>query len=169
MAHGPSLGTQPTADPSGNWLRCAASHLLRKDDLFSNSPQTLHKHPFCNLQNIWSSSNCLIAFNWSLRRWNVSEEDKGKGWTGDSLYFLSISMLLVNLFYVYTNIYARNVVKFEQLTRFLINQYRPTLVRMIKSRRMRWAGHVACMGERRGVYSFDGETWRKESTWETQV
>jgi hypothetical protein len=24
--------------------------------------------------------------------------------------------------------------------------------RMIKSRRMRWAGHVACMGEGRGVY-----------------
>jgi len=28
----------------------------------------------------------------------------------------------------------------------------PNIVRMIKSRRMRWAGHVARMGERRGVY-----------------
>ena len=28
----------------------------------------------------------------------------------------------------------------------------PNIVRMIKSRRMRWAGHVACMGEERGVY-----------------
>jgi hypothetical protein len=26
------------------------------------------------------------------------------------------------------------------------------IVRVIESRRMRWAGHVACMGERRGVY-----------------
>jgi len=26
------------------------------------------------------------------------------------------------------------------------------IVRMIKSRTMMWAGHVACMGERRGVY-----------------
>ena len=26
------------------------------------------------------------------------------------------------------------------------------IVRVIKSRRMRWAGHVACMGERRGIY-----------------
>ena len=26
------------------------------------------------------------------------------------------------------------------------------VVRVIKSRRMRWAGHVARMGERRGVY-----------------
>jgi hypothetical protein len=26
----------------------------------------------------------------------------------------------------------------------------PNIVRMIKSRRMRWAGHVACMGEGRG-------------------
>jgi len=28
----------------------------------------------------------------------------------------------------------------------------PNIVRVVKSRRMRWAGHVACMGERRGVY-----------------
>jgi hypothetical protein len=28
----------------------------------------------------------------------------------------------------------------------------PHIVRVIKSRRMSWAGHVACMGERRGVY-----------------
>jgi hypothetical protein len=28
----------------------------------------------------------------------------------------------------------------------------PNIVRMIKSRRMRLAGHVACMGEGRGVY-----------------
>jgi len=28
----------------------------------------------------------------------------------------------------------------------------PNIVRVIKSRRMRWAGHVARMGDRRGVY-----------------
>ena len=28
----------------------------------------------------------------------------------------------------------------------------PNFVRVIKSRRMRWAGHVARMGEERGVY-----------------
>jgi hypothetical protein len=28
----------------------------------------------------------------------------------------------------------------------------PNIVRVIKSRRMKWAGHVACMGEGRGVY-----------------
>ena len=27
----------------------------------------------------------------------------------------------------------------------------PNIVRVIKSRSMRWAGHVACMGEERGV------------------
>jgi hypothetical protein len=26
------------------------------------------------------------------------------------------------------------------------------IVKVIKPKRMRWAGHVACMGERRGVY-----------------
>jgi transcription termination factor 2 len=28
----------------------------------------------------------------------------------------------------------------------------PYIVKVVKSRRMRWAGHVALMGERRGVY-----------------
>ena len=28
----------------------------------------------------------------------------------------------------------------------------PNIVRVIKSRRMGWAGHIARMGERRGVY-----------------
>ena len=30
----------------------------------------------------------------------------------------------------------------------------PNIVRVIKSRRIRWAGHVARMGERRGVQRF---------------
>jgi hypothetical protein len=28
----------------------------------------------------------------------------------------------------------------------------PNIVQVIKSRRLRWAGHMACMGEGRGVY-----------------
>jgi len=28
----------------------------------------------------------------------------------------------------------------------------PSIVRLIKSRRMRWAGHVAPIGERKGIY-----------------
>ena len=28
----------------------------------------------------------------------------------------------------------------------------PNIVQVIKSRRMRWAGHVACMGEEMGLY-----------------
>jgi hypothetical protein len=37
----------------------------------------------------------------------------------------------------------------------LHNQYSSSnIVRVIKSRRMRWAGHVARMGEGRGVYRF---------------
>ena len=30
--------------------------------------------------------------------------------------------------------------------------FSPNIFMVIKSRRMRWAGHVVCMGERRGVY-----------------
>jgi hypothetical protein len=32
--------------------------------------------------------------------------------------------------------------------------FSPNIVRMIKSRRLRWAGHVARVGEGRGVYRF---------------
>jgi len=28
----------------------------------------------------------------------------------------------------------------------------PNIVWVMKSRRMRWAGHVVCMGEKRGIY-----------------
>jgi hypothetical protein len=35
----------------------------------------------------------------------------------------------------------------------LHNLYSPNIIRVIKSRRLRWAGHVARMGEERSVYS----------------
>jgi len=44
----------------------------------------------------------------------------------------------------------------------------PNIVRVIKSRRMRWAGHVARMGEERRMYRvLVGETGGKETTGET--
>ena len=43
--------------------------------------------------------------------------------------------------------------KRDEVTRELDDLYSSlNIVRVIKSRRMRWAGHVACMGERRDVY-----------------
>jgi hypothetical protein len=38
----------------------------------------------------------------------------------------------------------------------------PSIIRIIKSRRMRWAGHVARMGEKRNVHG--KETTRKTKT-----
>jgi hypothetical protein len=44
----------------------------------------------------------------------------------------------------------------------------PNIVRVIKSRRMRLVGHVARMGDERGVYRvLVGETGGKETTGET--
>ena len=44
----------------------------------------------------------------------------------------------------------------------------PNIVRVIKSRRMRWAGHVARMGEDRGVHRvLVGETGGEETAGET--
>jgi hypothetical protein len=46
----------------------------------------------------------------------------------------------------------------------------PNIVWVIKLKRMRWAGHVACMGgEKRRTQGFDGETRGKETTLETQA
>jgi hypothetical protein len=35
---------------------------------------------------------------------------------------------------------------------FIIFYLSPDIIRQFKSRRMRWAGHVACMGKGRNVY-----------------
>jgi hypothetical protein len=52
----------------------------------------------------------------------------------------------------------------------------PNIVRVIKSRRMRWAGHVACMGERRGAYRVlvgkpvgKGQLGRPKHLWEHNI
>jgi hypothetical protein len=37
----------------------------------------------------------------------------------------------------------------------------PSIIRIIKSRRMRWAGHVARMGEKRNVYVIGRKARRK--------
>ena len=45
----------------------------------------------------------------------------------------------------------------------------PNIVRVIKSRRMRWAGHVARMEEGRGVHKvLVGENLRERDHWEDQ-
>jgi hypothetical protein len=43
----------------------------------------------------------------------------------------------------------------------------PNIFRQIKSRRMRWAGHVARMGEE-CVQRFDGKARRKETSWKSK-
>jgi hypothetical protein len=46
----------------------------------------------------------------------------------------------------------------------------PSIIRIIKSRRMRWAGHVARMGEKRNVYRFlVGKPEGKETTRKTET
>jgi hypothetical protein len=44
----------------------------------------------------------------------------------------------------------------------------PNIIMETKSRRMRWAGHVARMGEE-CVQGFDGNARRKETTWKTKA
>ena len=44
------------------------------------------------------------------------------------------------------------------------------IIQVIKSRRMRWAGHVACTGDRRGPYRvLVGKPGRPRSRWEDNI
>jgi hypothetical protein len=45
----------------------------------------------------------------------------------------------------------------------------PNIVRVIKSRGMRWAGHVVRMVEGRGVYRFWWENLRERDNWRDPV
>jgi hypothetical protein len=45
----------------------------------------------------------------------------------------------------------------------------PDIIRQVKSRRLRWAGHVARMGEEIKVQGFGGKARRKETTWKTKA
>jgi hypothetical protein len=45
----------------------------------------------------------------------------------------------------------------------------PDITRQVKSRRMRWAGHVARMGEERKVYVYGGKSRRKETAGKTKA
>jgi hypothetical protein len=54
--------------------------------------------------------------------------------------------------------------------------FSPNIIRVIKSRRLRWAGHMARMGERRGVYralvgKFEGRRplGRPRRRWEDNI
>jgi len=46
------------------------------------------------------------------------------------------------------------LIKYRKLHNEVLNGLcsSPNIVQVIKSRRMRWAGHVPCMGKRRGIY-----------------
>jgi hypothetical protein len=45
----------------------------------------------------------------------------------------------------------------------------PDIIRQVKSRRMRWAEHVARMADERKVQGFGGKARRKETTRKTKV
>jgi hypothetical protein len=44
----------------------------------------------------------------------------------------------------------------------------PSIIRMIKSRRIRWAWHVARTGEKRNAYRIFGVSQNKRDHWEEQ-
>jgi hypothetical protein len=75
---------------------------------------------------------------------------------------------LFNLAYLFTYLLSNEE---------LLNLYSsPSIIRIIKSRRMRWAGHVALMGEKRNVYRIlvgkpEGKRprGRPRRTWEDNI
>jgi hypothetical protein len=45
----------------------------------------------------------------------------------------------------------------------------PNIIRMIKSRRMRWMGHVAQMEKKKCIWNIGGKARRKETTRKTKT
>jgi hypothetical protein len=45
----------------------------------------------------------------------------------------------------------------------------PNIIRVIESRRIRWAGHVARMGDEECIYDIGGKARRKEATRKTKT
>jgi hypothetical protein len=45
--------------------------------------------------------------------------------------------------------------------------YSPNIIRMVESRRVRWAGHVACMGMRTAYGVLVGKARPKQTPWKT--
>jgi hypothetical protein len=45
----------------------------------------------------------------------------------------------------------------------------PDIIRQVKSRRMKWTGHVARMEEEKSVQGFGGKARRKETTRKTKT
>jgi hypothetical protein len=62
----------------------------------------------------------------------------------ETLHLLSFTLVYDH----FQLIMAKRVFHNEKLN----DLFSPNTVRVIKSGRMKWKGHVACMGERRGVY-----------------
>jgi hypothetical protein len=40
---------------------------------------------------------------------------------------------------------------------------------VLNSKKLRWAGDVARIGEKGCIQGFDGKTWGKNTTWKTQA
>ena len=59
---------------------------------------------------------------------------------------------IVNYVFLLLCLCILNMFMYEYCYVFSALYCSPNIVRVIKSRRMRWAGHVAHMGEERGVY-----------------
>ena len=98
----------------------------------SKSSETVEQFKY--LANLLTNPNC------------IREEIKNRLKSGNACYhsvwnLFSYSLLSKNI---------KN--KTYRTVSFMICTPPPIMFRMIKSRRMRWAGHVARMGERRGVY-----------------
>ena len=87
-------------------------------------------------------------FNWSLL-WFILNQLNCRDWSGGGKWEINKCRLA-------RWCYIENILQNTSLDPVMFKYLycSPNIVRVIKSRRMRWAGHVARMGEERGVYTF---------------
>ena len=96
----------------------------------------------------WWDKNCLLIFRLSRSR--------GLRWMGST--FLTLGKFLKR-----SSLHKLHNEEVHDLYSSL------NIFRVKKSRKVGWVSHVARLGEERHIQVLGWKTWRKETTWETQV
>jgi hypothetical protein len=152
-------------------------------DLNCCPPQNETSHPDCGCWRLhgvyldsarrtgnWEKEKSRMTQEYSMRKMQQTD------WLTDWLLFCMGSVILPIVLYgcetweelrlrVFENRLLRRMLEEDRSWRKLHNDELHSLysslniVRVIKSRRMRWAGHVAGMGEGRGVRCLQGFGW----------
>jgi hypothetical protein len=108
-----------------------------------------------------------VVLNFLRNTWFIQYSYQGI--TLETKHFSVTSLIMSLVLFVFMNGSCYETCCRKLHSEELHNLYSSPDIRQVKSKRMRWAGHVARMGEERKVQGFGGKARRKETTWKTKA